>query len=297
MKTKILLFLSLAIVSTACNKKYNKQLDEPHKAVEVRHGLRFCEGTVPYQQSVLVSNFGTENLFPLNKEGKGYIVKLQNGKVTPFIHADGILNAPKGMAIKKDHLFIADVEQVVVYNMRDLTKSPQIIAMPPGNFFVNDIVTDDKNAYISVTDAGKIYSLDLSQIDNLSSVPLKEFASVVGANGLVLDGKKMYVASYPVDNMTHADNVIYIIPDINQPKPERFIERTGQYDGLAMHRGLLFFTDWDGGKVGYIDLKTKEIEYMTIEGMPLVGAADISINNDSLYIPMLTTSEVLIVEF
>ena len=41
---------------------------------EVNDGIRYCESTYPYQDGLLIANFGTEELNPLNSEGKGYIV-------------------------------------------------------------------------------------------------------------------------------------------------------------------------------------------------------------------------------
>lgn len=36
----------------------------------VGEGLRFCESTYPYEGGVLIANFGTEELNPLNGEGR-----------------------------------------------------------------------------------------------------------------------------------------------------------------------------------------------------------------------------------
>lgn len=39
----------------------------------IRQDLRFCESTYPYDGGILVANFGSGQLDPLNAEGKGYI--------------------------------------------------------------------------------------------------------------------------------------------------------------------------------------------------------------------------------
>ena len=44
-----------------------------------------------------------------------------------------------------------------------------------------------------------------------------------------------------------------------------------------------------------MDLSSKDITYHHIEGADLSGPADISILNDTLYIPNLTASELVIV--
>ena len=47
---------------------------------EVTDGIRYCESTYPYEGGMLIANFGTEQLNPLNSEGKGYIVWHKDGK-------------------------------------------------------------------------------------------------------------------------------------------------------------------------------------------------------------------------
>ncbi len=289
---KILSALALLLCVWGCsNIAPTSQL--PLKPLIVKSGLKFCEGTVPYKGSILVSNFGGDKLASLNKNGKGYVVKLNGDVVEDFIVPDGYLNAPKGMAIKDNYLLIADVARIVIYNLHDLTKTPQVVCFPNDAMYVNDIAVLGQWAYVSVTDLGKVYRLDLSNMENLISAKPQEWMDVVGANGLLFDGRKLYIASYPVSGTADSDNVIYCITDVNNPKLEKLITQKGQYDGLALHKGKLYFTNWDGGKVGYVNLKSKEIDYMTIDGVHPLGAADICILRDSLYIPILPMSEVI----
>lgn len=84
-----LMFTCLAMTLSAQNVK------------EINEGIRYCESTYPYQQGILIANFGTEELNPLNTEGKGYIVFHQEGKNEIIVPADGNLSAPKGMFIRK----------------------------------------------------------------------------------------------------------------------------------------------------------------------------------------------------
>lgn len=271
------------------------QKDKPIEKVKViSKGLRFCEGTVPYGSTVLVSNFGTEAFNPLNNECKGYISIIEDNIAKIFIPADQNLSGPKGMAIKDDFLYIADVSKLVVYNLKNKSKEPQVIYFPPGNLYINDVAIKDNTAYISVTNSGRIFKLDISVPDSLDEKKLEEFINVPGANGLVIDNHKMYVTSYPADGKTTDANVIYIIDDLKSPTVKKLIERPGQYDGIALNHDKLYFTNWTNTEVGFIDLKTKEIELLHINGATLTGPADISILNDTLYIPNLPSSELII---
>ena len=185
----------------------------------VDSNIRYCESTLPYRDGVLIANFGTEQLNPLNSEGKGYILYFDGKTTKTVIPADGHLNAPKGMYLDgDDFLFIADVNKVVVYDLNTPTQ-PQTLQMPEGDLFVNDMAAADGTLYISVTNTDRIYSVDL----NTAESHLKEWASVPGPNGIVIKDGAMYVASYPADGTTKADNVIYRIADLKNPQPEAYI--------------------------------------------------------------------------
>ena len=105
----------------------------------VNDGLRFCESTLPYNNGILVANFGTAELNPLNNEGKGYIMYYKDGKTETFIPTDGNLSAPKGMLAQGDRLFVCDVNKIVVYNTVNKASKPVVITLPEGHLFVNDL--------------------------------------------------------------------------------------------------------------------------------------------------------------
>lgn len=290
---KRIIFMLLASVAIAGCAKDKKAPSK--EATILSKGMKFCEGSVAYGSSVLVTNFGTSELNPLNTQGMGYVMQINGDSTETFIATDGHLSAPKGMAIANNHLYIADVGKIVVYNLKDKAASPQTIVMPEGNLFVNDIVISGSSAYVSVTNTGKIFKLDLSTPDALNANMLSEYASVPGANGLVLIGNQLYIASYPADGKTTSDNVIYTIADIASPVVEKFITRQGQYDGLAHYKNKLYFSSWINGEIGSVDLATKEVKLMEVKGVELSGPADITILNDVLYIPNLPSSEVAVI--
>ena len=109
---------------------------------EVNDGIRYCESTYPYQDGLLIANFGTEELNPLNSEGKGYIVFYKEGKSEVMLPADGNLSAPKGMFVRNNYLYVCDVNKIVVYNLSDKMQKPQVLRLPEGNLFVNDLAAD-----------------------------------------------------------------------------------------------------------------------------------------------------------
>lgn len=261
----------------------------------VFQNIRFCESTYPYQGGLLIANFGSQELNPLNREGKGYILYYKEGKMETLIPATGVLNAPKGMFERGGYLFISDVNQIVVYNLNKLAVAPQIIRFPENDLFINDLAASGNTLYASVTNTGRIYRLDISDLTVLNRVTPQFWCDLVGANGILIDGHTMYIASYPADGKTTDANVIYKIADINNPKPEKFITTAGQYDGIALSedKNTLYVTNWIPAGVYSIDMTTRSMKQVTIQ-TPVTGAADMTLANGMLYIPDLAQSHVII---
>lgn len=296
------MLMSILLVFSSCNsaKKQAIANNNPNVApvdteCVVNEGIRFCESTYPYKGGLLIANFGTEQLNPLNTKGKGYILYYKDSVMTKLIPSDGNLSAPKGMYEKDDYLFICDVNKIVVYNLKDMSAAPQIIKFPKEDLFINDLAASGDMLYASVTNTGRIYQMDISDITRAGELKPKVWCEVAGPNGLVIDGNSMYVASYPADGKTTADNVVYLIPDLSQPKPEKFITEAGQYDGLALSadKKTLYVTNWMPAGVYAINMDTKSISPLMMK-TKVAGAADMTLEGDKLYIPDLPNSQVVV---
>lgn len=285
---KKILTLSLALLSATAFSQSVKIENE---------GIRFCESTYPYNNGILVANFGTEVLNPLNTEGKGYILFVKDGKSEVVVPADGNLSAPKGMFLRDGYLYICDVNKVVVYNISKKGTKPVTIQFPEGNLFVNDLVADKNYLYASVTNTDKIFRIDISN----PAAPGKpqEWATVAGPNGLLMIDGEMYVASYPADGVTKDVNVVYRIKNLSNPSPEKFIEVSGQYDGIALSkdRKSIYLTNWTPAQISRLNLSDKSLVPLKINLQePLIGPADITVANGKIYIPDLPNSRVVIVD-
>ena len=287
-----------AFVMTSCQLKKPQSKDETQSSQSVKavvtDGLRFCESTYPYQDGLLIASFGTEQLNPLNTEGKGYISFYKDGNVHTLISTDGNLSAPKGMFVRDNYLFICDVNKLVVYNLQARDEAPQIIHFPEGNLFVNDLAANGDTLYASVTNSNKIFALDISKPETVGT-PV-EWVNIPGPNGLIIDNDTMYVASYPADGNTTDANVIYQISGLSNPIPEKFVTTPGQYDGIALSKDkkTMYITNWSPAQIAAIDCQTKKIIPLNIQlTQPLVGPADITIVDEMLYIPDLPNSRVV----
>lgn len=260
-------------------------------------GIRYCESTYPYNDGLLIANFGTEQLNPLNTEGKGYIVLHKDGKNEVLIPADGHLSAPKGMLVRDGYLYVCDVNKVMVYNLADKAAEPRTIALPEGNLFANDLVSEGDYLYVSVTNTDRIFRVDISRPGQPGQP--QEWLSVAGPNGLLLHEGSLYVASYPADGRTTDAHVVYRIADLKNPVAEKWMEVPGQYDGLAVASDgkALYVTNWTPAQVSRIDLNTRQISPLDLKlPQALVGPADITVTGGYLYIPDLPNSRVVVVK-
>lgn len=154
------------------------------------------EGTLPVSESVL---FDSKNSVlyvscidgkPEEKDGKGAIAKVSpDGKVISASWVSG-LDAPKGMGLFKNNLYVADITKVVTI---DITTGKIINTVEIEDAkFLNDITVDKKgNVYASDTQTGKIHVLK----DNKASLYFesKEFK---GINGLLAIGDELYIADF-----------------------------------------------------------------------------------------------------
>ena len=284
-----------ATATTACQNKKSDVTAETQEPSIISDQIRFCESTYPYEGGILVANFGTEQLNPLNSEGKGYIVLVKDGKSNVLIPADGNLSAPKGMFIKDNYLFICDVNKIVVYNLSKPQEAPQTIHFPEDDLFINDLAANGNTLYASVTNSGRIYQIDISNPANMNQIVPAKWVDIVGPNGLIIENKTMYVASYPADGTTTDANIIYQITDLTTPTPQPFITIPGQYDGIALSgdKKTMYITNWTPAGISAINMNTKEITPLQVDDK-LVGPADITVTGDIMFIPDLPNSRVVV---
>ncbi len=96
---------------------------------------------------------------PAEKDGKGSIGKLSlDGKIIQVEWITG-LNAPKGMALYKNKLYVTDLTEVIVI---DIKKGSIIEKIPvPDAVFLNDI-SIDKNGiiYVSDSETAKVHKIE-----------------------------------------------------------------------------------------------------------------------------------------
>ena len=114
------------------------------------------------------------------KDKKGFIAKMSpDGSVTQLNWVSG-LNAPKGMAIMNQKLYVTDIDELVeidIANAKVLKKYPV-----QGAKFLNDAASDGNKVFFSDSNTGKVHVLDNGKVTTLTD-------GMEGINGLQVNDK------------------------------------------------------------------------------------------------------------
>ena len=124
---------------------------------------------------------------PWEKDGKGSIGKVGlDGKIIKVDWVSG-LNAPKGLGLFKNNLYVADVDNVVLI---DVAKAGIAKRYPiEGAQSLNDISVDKKGSvYVTDSKAGKIYRLEQEKFVLIAE-------NLAGLNGVLSTGDNLYAVA------------------------------------------------------------------------------------------------------
>lgn len=175
---------AVAASAQAASPKLVKLWETPAK-------LKVPESVLPdLQRRVLyVSNIDGE---PWKKDGKGSIGKVSlDGKILATDWVTG-LNAPKGMGIRGNLLYAADLDQLVVIDIEKGQISKKIPI--PGASGLNDVTVGESGViYATDTHSRKVFALE-GERPSVFLEKLKEPNGILAYKGVLylLDGEGMY---------------------------------------------------------------------------------------------------------
>jgi len=147
----------------------------------------------PGNDRLYISNI---NGTPAEKNGEGFISLMdKSGNITELKWATG-LDAPKGMSIKGDMLYVSDIDRVAEI---DINTGKLIKHIPfPGAIFLNDVATGpDGNIYVTDTRQGVIYVLKSgkpeiwsrnSKLKGVNGITVEDDYLLIGSQGYLLKG-------------------------------------------------------------------------------------------------------------
>ena len=176
---------------------------------------------------IFVSNING-NMFA--KDGNGFISKMKtNGEIEQLKWIDG-LNGPKGMEIHKGILYVTDIDELVLIDL----KKAKVISKhkAEGSKFLNDVAIDKKGqVYISDNRANQIFRFSNNKMELwLSS---DSFSKI---NGMMMVENEFYVCS---------DKIMKI--NVQSKQIQTILRNTGEIDGIEMlQKNQFLFSNWKG---------------------------------------------------
>ena len=199
------------------------------------------------QDVYFVSNI---NGAPNAKDGNGYISVVDAaGKVRDSAFIKG-LNAPKGMALVHDTLWVADIDVVRAYNAR--TAATVAMIPVPGAIFLNDVAAaPDGSVYITDTairfGAKGAEHVGTDQIfriapDHKVSVALKS-DSLGRPNGITWDTANQRFIVVPFGS----NKLLAWKP--GETQVTAFATGAGQFDGVEIAKGAVWVSSWADSSV------------------------------------------------
>jgi outer membrane protein assembly factor BamB len=191
------------------------------------------------------------------KDGKGFISQLTpDGQMVRAEWVSG-MNAPKGMAIWGEKLYVSDIDQLIEIDIVKGEISKRFPAV--GAIFLNDVAASkDGKIYVSDSRTSRIYILDKGNLTEWLADP-----KINNINGLFIDGENLYVGSDKLQRI-----------GLNTKTIETIHEGCGGIDGLDKDgRNQFVFSNW-AGRIFY--LENGKITKMLDTTSEKINAADIS---------------------
>lgn len=207
---------------------------------------------------------------PAERDGKGSIGKLTtDGKIINLNWISG-LNAPKGMAKFKDKLFVADLTEIVIIDIKQQKILKKITV--DDSKILNDVTVDKKGVvYVSDPKVGKIFKLE----NDIATVYLENLNK---PNGLKFIDNDLYFLDngslYKMDNKKNkrllTDGMDENTDGIEQIAKGEFV--------VSCWTGIIYYVNKDGSREILSD--TRKEEYYS---------ADIGLDNEKriVYVPSL----------
>jgi len=296
--SKGLVFVAFCAVVVAACEPGGSGGGEPPARVSSGHDLMTVEGvglqtpaSVIYDEVLDLYYVSNMNGDPLDHDGNGFISRLQpNGSVLSLRWIEGgedgvELNAPKGLAILGDTLFVADIECVRLFNRR--SGDPMGSVCPAGASNLHDLAVERRGPLYVTDRSGVLFAIegDGSYAEVLRGEELGE------PTGIATSFRGVFVAGY--QNRS-----------ISQLWPEElkaFVRgRNWKLDGLAITEdGSLAFSNWADSTILFIQASrggSRGNIFTLLREVPTPGDLGYDVKRNRILVPVLEQDRVLFVD-
>jgi len=258
-------------------------------------GFSSPESVVVAGDDVFVSNLGVK-LEPMQKDGDGFISRLdRQGHVKSLKWVDK-LDGPKGMIAVGGVLYVADIDRVVGFRIGDGKPVFELDLAATGTRFLNAFARyDDRRLFLSATDLGKVFVID---------VKAKKFSELTfdtpprGPNGMKKAGNHLIVVEWGTDGQANGAVKTYTLDGMSARLNKEYSPSpAGYFDGvvdIGANRWLI--SNWvrfePAGLLQVLDTRTGQVTVAN-EKTPLAGPADLFLDDQGkLWVPGMMEGKV-----
>lgn len=242
---KLIAALLLLIISASIRAQQHKltKLWQTDSVIAIPESVLFDkEGDL-----LFVSQMGNN---PNDKDGIGGIALMgTEGKLIDLNWITG-LNSPKGLAKFGNKLYVADLTEVVLIDIKN-TRVDQRIPIDSA-VFLNDLTVDNEGiVYVSDSRTKRIHKIE-------RGVPSLMFNNIAGVNGLKAIGDDLYIAGGKTFYKAGKDKQLVKLAEL--PNGGDGIEPIGNGDFLfSSWRGNIYYVYADGRNELLLDTSSEKI--------------------------------------
>jgi hypothetical protein len=210
------------------------------------------------------------------KDGKGSISKLS--KTGTPINLDWVtgLNAPKGMAKYKQELYVADLTELVVIDIKKGIIKNKIKV--EGSVFLNDVTVNKNGAvFVSDTRTGKVHRYE----NNMVTI---EVENLQGPNGLLsIDDQLLILDRGSLLSLTPGGTISKIMDGMD-PSTDGIEKVAPNQYIVSCWNGIVYFVEAGAQKITLFDTRSEKI-----------NSADIGYDakNKIIYVPTFLKNSVV----
>ena len=226
----------------------------------------------PYTKTIYISNIDGE---PWGKDGKGSIGKIgADGKNLVVDWVKG-LQAPKGMGLYKDKLYVADVDEIVVIDVK-AAKIAQRIPVA-GSVNLNDVtVSPTGDVYVSDSKTGEIHLLR-------NGVLSKYLSGLNGINGVLSTADGFYFVAKGALYKANAGENIKLAEGM-EPSTDGVVQTKSGDFIVSSWVGVVYYIKKDGSKTELLNTMERKLTSADIDFDPV---------NNILYVPTFFSNTVV----
>lgn len=258
-------------------------------------GFASPESVVVAGNDVFVSNLGVK-LEPMEKDGDGFISRLdRQGNIKTLRWADK-LNGPKGLLALEGVLYVVDIDRLLGFRISDGKPVFELDLSATGGKFFNALARfDNRRILVSATDLGKVFVIDLGK-RSYSEMAFDTPPS--GPNGLKKAGNRLVVVEWGTDGQANGTVKTYRLEGLSAKLDKQYTpEPVGYFDGVVdMGANRWLVSNWvkfePAGLLQLVDTRTGQISVVN-DKTPIAGPADMFLDDQGkLWVPGMMEGKV-----